>query len=62
MRSPSSENEPGRIWSRRKTMEHLTHTCLGEHFEIAQAGVEESDQISQTCHDYRVLLFDDIWR
>jgi hypothetical protein len=34
-------------------MEHLTHTCLGEHFEIAQAGVESSDQINHTGQDSR---------
>jgi hypothetical protein len=62
MESHSSENESGRTWSSRMTMEHLTLTCLGEHSGIAQAGMENSDQINQTCHDYRVLSFDDILR
>jgi len=52
--------EPRRSPSRRKTMEYLTRTCLGEHFGIAQAGMENPGQISDSRNHRLVFLFDDI--
>jgi hypothetical protein len=41
---------------RRQSMERLTRTCLDEHFEIAETGMESSDQINHTGHDCTDLV------